>query len=258
MNNPVHSQENQTGLYETWELQLTNDKEYKNPFKFSEIQLEAIFTSPSANQFKALGFYDGDGNGGQTGNVWKLRFMPNETGQWTYTFTWSDGTAGGSGKFTVTKQTNPKNHGHVQVDPVHPRYLIHDDGTAHYWWGANWMTSELFGPESKWGEQNPTAEVTDTDLIDYLDSLEQYNHNGLLIKFGFYPLENNTYSWDLFWLHKKEWFIQEMAARGIYAQINIFDTWSRTPPGWSVDTDGDEQVLNVWSPGDEAAKENYI
>jgi hypothetical protein len=50
-----------------------------------------------------FGFFDGDGNGGgnaTTGNVWKLRFMPDELGGWTYEWSWSDGTLGGQGAFS--------------------------------------------------------------------------------------------------------------------------------------------------------------
>lgn len=94
----------QVGLYETFELQVQNGKTYSNPFDFNVIELRATFTAPSGRQIAFFGFYDGDGQGGQTGNVWKLRFMPDETGTWTYTYTWSDGTPGGSGSFDVVNR----------------------------------------------------------------------------------------------------------------------------------------------------------
>ena len=240
-----------------FEIQVTNDNTYYNPFDFDEIELQAVFTSPTGREIDFFGFYDGDGNGGQTGNVWRLRFMPDEFGIWTYTYTWTDGTPGGSGDFLFIGLTNPKNHGHVHVDPNHPRYLIHDDGTPHYWWGANWISCECFGPQSKWGELN-LIYVTDEQFITWLDTLEDYDHNGILLKMGLYPLEDDKISWDLEWLHREDWLLSEMAARGIYAHINFFDTWSRGKGGWDYSTDGDQHVFNVWKSGDEGAKKNYI
>jgi len=34
-------------------------------------------------------------------SFWKLRFMPDELGTWNYSYTWTDGTSGGSGNFQV-------------------------------------------------------------------------------------------------------------------------------------------------------------
>ena len=247
MSRPVCSQ-NQIGMYDTWEMQVSNDHDYSNPFDFTEIELRAVFTSPSGRQINFIGFYDGDGHGGQTGNTWKLRFMPDERGTWAYAYTWSDGTPGGSGSFVVTDITNSKNHGHVHVDPNHPRYLVHDDATPHYWWGANWIDPSFYGPPYKEGKQ----------IIQYLDLLESYGHNGLLIKIALFPLKDDKYSWDIKWINRAELLIREMAKRGIYAQVNFFDTWSREKNTLKVNTDGEQQVFNVWKPGDEGPKKNYI
>ena len=46
------------------------------------------------------GFYDGDGSGGQSGNVWKIRFSPDELGIWQWTASSNDpGLNGQSGFF---------------------------------------------------------------------------------------------------------------------------------------------------------------
>ena len=89
------------GLYDLWEIQVFNSRKYSNSFDFTEVELGAIFTAPSGKKIKFFGFYDGDGNGGQTGNVWKLRFMPNELGTWKYSYAWTDNTPGSSGTFAV-------------------------------------------------------------------------------------------------------------------------------------------------------------
>ena len=256
MSGPVCSQD-RIGLYDLWEIQVTNNNDFTNPFVFTEIELAATFMSPSGRKITFFGFYDGDGSGGQTGNTWKLRFMPDEVGTWAYSYMWTDETTGGSGSFVVIDNTNPKNHGHVHVDPNHPKYLVHDDGTPHYWWGANWIDPSSRGPRYKEGKQNPGF-ISDKQFIQYLDLLESYGHNGLLIKMALFPLENDKYSWDIKWINRAEWLIREMAKRGIYTQVNFFDTWSREKNTLKVNTDGEQQVFNVWKPGDEGPKKNYI
>lgn len=52
-----------------------------NPFN---IEVGALLTSPSGKQWRVPGFYDGDGKGRLDGDVWKVRFSPGETGQWSF------------------------------------------------------------------------------------------------------------------------------------------------------------------------------
>jgi hypothetical protein len=108
------------GLYDLWEIRLVNSRSYANPFDFTIIELQATFTAPSGRQVKFFGFYDGDGHGGQTGNVWKLRFMPDELGSWHYVYSWTDETAGGSGTFEVVDIGRP---GPLQIAADNPLVL---------------------------------------------------------------------------------------------------------------------------------------
>ena len=52
-----------------------------NPF---EIEVEVIFRHESGEEFAVPAFYDGDGDGGYAGDVWKVRFAPDRTGLWTF------------------------------------------------------------------------------------------------------------------------------------------------------------------------------
>jgi hypothetical protein len=245
------------GLYESWEAKVENKNKYRNPYIYDEINLRAIFTSPSGNKFNVYGFYDGDGEGGSSGNIWKIRFMPDEIGQWTYRYDWSDGTMGSSGSFIVSNRIQKKNHGHVKVDKYNKNCLVHDDGTPHYWWGANWISATNYGLIEIKGEKNGDY-VSNEKFFNLLDKLEEYEHNGLLLKIALFPLEDDKYSWDLEWLHRAEWLVEEMGQRGIYVHINIFDTWSRERGKIVSNINGDKQVFNVWENGDEDAKLNYI
>jgi hypothetical protein len=69
------------GLYEKFEVSfnINNGNEYVNPFDPDEIDITAIFISPSGKQWKVPGFYYYS-----MGSLWKVRFSPDETGVWNY------------------------------------------------------------------------------------------------------------------------------------------------------------------------------
>ena len=88
-----------------------------NPNPFLDFRLNALVQAPSGKVFVVPGFFDGDGNGGGQGSVWRVRFTPDEPGEWTYSVSFrtgddvavsleeGDGTAvafdGASGSFDV-------------------------------------------------------------------------------------------------------------------------------------------------------------
>ena len=86
-------------LWGQFEVSISNPKQYTNPF--TDVTLQASFTDPDGQTVPFPGFYDGNGEGEQNGNVWKIRFMPDKPGPWSYAYTWSDETASGSGRFRV-------------------------------------------------------------------------------------------------------------------------------------------------------------
>jgi hypothetical protein len=54
------------------------------PNPFLDYRLQVTFTGPSGQVYAVPGFFDGNGNGGGTGNVWRARFTPDEPGRWSY------------------------------------------------------------------------------------------------------------------------------------------------------------------------------
>ncbi len=115
-------------LYGRFEAVVTNNNRYDNPF--ADVVLNATYTAPSGRRVPFLGFYDGDGQGGQNGNVWKLRFMPDELGDWTYTASFSDGQPGATGAFAVVALGAMP--GPLQVDASNPRWFVFANGDRFY------------------------------------------------------------------------------------------------------------------------------
>ena len=254
-------------LYGIFETAIHSDEKYNNPFDYTEVSFDALFTSPDQTDFNIASFYDGKNAHGN--NTWKIRFMPHLPGTWYYTIKNIAGLTIKTGKFTVTdKPAHPGNHGHVKVDTKHPRYLVHDDGSAHYWIGGKWISAKDYGPESKAGQINKGLDQrvnvahghkTNQQLLDYLDLLKKYKHNGILLKIALYPLEDDRLSWDLGWIQRGEWLVEEALKRGIYVQVNMFDTWSRDRNKYFENKmPGKEQLFDVWHDGDDKYKKNYL
>lgn len=61
-------------MWKRFEINIEDSTWHGNPF---DIILEATFISPSGKNFKHFGFYAGK-------NSWKIYFMPDEKGKWTY------------------------------------------------------------------------------------------------------------------------------------------------------------------------------
>ena len=90
-----------------------------NPF--IDVELGAAFSKDSQT-IKVTGFYDGDG-------VYRIRFMPDATGTWTYQTTSNrPELANQSGEVTVTPASSG-NHGPVRV--AHTYHFAHADGTPY-------------------------------------------------------------------------------------------------------------------------------
>ena len=53
------------------------DEADESPNPFLDYRLEVVFKSPDGRTFNVPGFFDGDGEGGPKGNVWRARFSPS-------------------------------------------------------------------------------------------------------------------------------------------------------------------------------------
>jgi hypothetical protein len=147
----------EVGNYRVFETEVINNRKYGN--KFSDVELLVDYTAPSGEKTEFWGFFDGDGKGGgdrSTGNVWKMRFMPDEIGVWSYSWRWSDGTEGGTGTFESTEDDAGK--GIIKAYERNPHWFAYN-GTEPVWLKSyyetghggiaqdfDWMTENVFQP----------------------------------------------------------------------------------------------------------------
>lgn len=120
------------GKYDTFETNVMNYNSYSNPFQ--NVTLNATFTSPSSQNTSVRGFYDGN-------NTWRVRFMPDQLGTWTYTCTFSDGAPGKSGSFSCVAGNL---HGPLKTNTATPLWFEHADGTPFFMQAFHLWRPETF------------------------------------------------------------------------------------------------------------------
>ncbi len=115
--------------YEKFEILIElQNVAIENPFDPEEIDLFAIFHSPSGKEIRINGFYDNYEDADQ----WKIRFSPNETGTYKYqVFVENNGKKGNSDSHSF-EAINSEHSGWIKQSEVNPRYFAHDDGSTYF------------------------------------------------------------------------------------------------------------------------------
>jgi len=100
----------------------------ENPYDPADIDVYAEFTTPPGKKIRINGFYDNFNDADQ----WKVRFSPNEIGEYTYRLHVKD--AGGSGESQPGsfQAVESEHHGWIRPSNINPHYFVHDDGTSYY------------------------------------------------------------------------------------------------------------------------------
>ncbi len=153
------------------------------PNPFLDYRFIMIFTAPSGREIQVPGFFDGDGQGGGTGSIWRVRFAPDETGTWQYRTSFHLGTdiaidldlnAGtptsfdnSQGNFTITAQGcyDPGFLKWGRLEYVGAHYLKFNDGSY-------WIKGGTDSPENLLGYNGFDNTVDQGGLID--DFLHEY------------------------------------------------------------------------------------
>ena len=235
-------------LWGFFEAPFINDSSrYQNPFVDTELQ--ATFLSPSSKTYNFFGFYDGDGKGGQAGNVWKLRFMCLEMGIWSWSAVFIDGAPGGSGAFRCVDSVIP---GPLRVSEANPRWLTQANG-KHFF--PRWYTlhETLFVREAQSRQDIDDLLVANgfnmvTLLTTQAGSLMAQRWNRRHYEQPlFYPWvkEGETVHWNTFHLaswHKLDRTLRYLQDRGVYAYF--FDGFfPNIPPRFPDDQVKEERYL---------------
>jgi hypothetical protein len=159
--------------YHVFERSLSSANSYAN--KFTDVTLTAAVTPPSGATRTVRGFYDGDGAGGQSGNVWKFRYMPLETGPHSYRTTSNDAQLDGvTGSFNGVASASSNlflRRGPLRIHPANPHAVAHHDGTPFFWNGE----SEHFFLT------HDATKISQSERLAALDFLQTKKVNNLLM-----------------------------------------------------------------------------
>ena len=235
----ANAQKSEVIMVERWgvyEVTL-NGPSTGNPF--IEVELTAKFKRRDTNEgqtFEPQGFYDGDG-------VYKIRLMPDEVGEWTYTTKSNVPELNGqTGQFTCVAPSEG-NHGPVRV--YKDFYLHYADGTPYHQFGT---TCYAWAHQGEAMEQQTLDTLTEAPFNkmrmcifpkDYV-----YNKNEPV----YYPFEGKPLKdWDFtrfnpeFWQHFER-RVRDLLDLGIEADIILFHTYDR----WdfeNMDAESDDRYI---------------
>ncbi len=147
---PAMSNAGDTGIWMKHEISFTSGRTYDNPV-YDVRTFNAAFTSPSGREKHINGFWDG-------GREWKIRFMPDEPGAWTWKTACSDSENSGLHNVTGSFECAPNNsafdfHRHGTVIRQKGNYhLTFADGTPFFWLGDTAWNGALFSTDDEWND----------------------------------------------------------------------------------------------------------
>ena len=102
------------------EFELHGQSHVENPFR--DAALVGEFTSPSGKTRLVEGFHDG-------GDTWRLRFAPDEEGEWRYLLRGEGAELSQRG---VVRCVAPNGQGFIRIHPHNPYAFARDDGSAFF------------------------------------------------------------------------------------------------------------------------------
>ena len=123
--NVVHNLDS-VGLYDKFEARLMIQAHFVNPFDPDDIDIMVTFTSPSGKQWIIPGFYQYT-----FGTMWKVRFSPDELGQWKYQVKVRDKWGTGLSEEKTFKAVRSRYKGPVRI-ASNKRYLEYKNGSPFY------------------------------------------------------------------------------------------------------------------------------
>jgi hypothetical protein len=138
----------QTPIWTKHEIAFQSSKTYDNPI-YDVKNFKVIFTAPSGRNKVVRGFWDGNTD-------WKVRFMPGETGKWSWKTECTDkeniGLHNQSGTFEciANKSSEPLfQKGAIRHEPG-KYYLSFSDGTPFFWLACTAWNGALKSTDEDW------------------------------------------------------------------------------------------------------------
>ncbi len=148
----------QVGLWSKFQTDIQNTRTYTNPFIQTTLSVE--FTRPDQTKLTCKGFYDG-------GTNWKIRVMPDQLGQWTYTASFTDASQTQfTGSFNCVASDIP---GLISADETNPK-----------WFGFKGGQHRLIRSFHV-GDRFFASNYSDANRNEFLDSMVANKYNTLSI-----------------------------------------------------------------------------
>jgi Protein of unknown function (DUF4038)/Domain of unknown function (DUF5060)/Putative collagen-binding domain of a collagenase/RTX calcium-binding nonapeptide repeat (4 copies) len=147
-----------------FEKSFTDTGTYSNPY--ADATATVTFVQPNGQTLEMPIFWDG-------GDTWKMRFSPDEVGDWSWSITSNDtGLNGQSGTISVVASDN---RGSIQAQEDHPYHFQYQDGTPFYWFGdTNWRA----------GKNDPSENLDRDTVFHYVDVRASQGFNYIHTNFG--------------------------------------------------------------------------
>jgi len=135
-------------IWSKYEYEFTSSKLYDNPV-YDVQYFDIVFISPTGRKRKVYGFWDGN-------KSWKVRFMPDELGIWTWNSICSDEENSGlhdqSGSLECISSKSELNiykNGAI-IHPEGAYNLSHSDGKPFFWVGCTAWNGALKSTDNEW------------------------------------------------------------------------------------------------------------
>ncbi len=202
-----------------------------NPF---DLAVSASVTAPDGRRFAVDGFFDGDGQGGEAGNVFKVRVYADQAGTWQWTTTSAvPGVGGKQGSFTCTGVlAGAFGKGPIVENPSHPQTFMHQAGGPVYLIGKFLDTA---APKPiQWSQVMLSENLTEADRQSMLTRHLGMKLNKMNLYLanrgdygGIYPVTpwlgtasaNDKTRFDLARWHTYESWIKNLRGSGVLAQL---------------------------------------
>jgi hypothetical protein len=171
--NKVDAELSTIPVYSKFEIDVDLTAEYTNAYDYSQINLKAVFTSPTGEVITVDGFFFQDysitdqttGNIRINGNpIWKIRFSPTEVGEWEFAVSCIDknGTSNSVQQNFTCIESNSKGF----IRKANNKFMKFDDGSLFFAVGENMCWSSA---------QNKNNIIR--DYKKWIDDLTLYNGN---------------------------------------------------------------------------------